>query len=132
MGSTKNPPKKEEKREGDTTHRNQRALQIVILSLLSLIVILTWMYLLNQKLAHPVMIGGGRGRDLKETGIDVLKERRSDVRKGAKGVIRNQNADQKGCFSEFYLVSRMLLSCRILDAICSIMGGNSCNIFIIS
>lgn len=96
MGSTKNPPKREGKRGGDIIHQNQTALQIVILSLPSLIVILTRMYLLILKLAPQVMTDGGRGRDLKETGIDVLKERRSDVRKGAKGVIRNLNANQKG------------------------------------
>lgn len=95
-GKHKNPPKRVGKRRGDIIHQNQTALQIVILSLLSLKVILTPMYLLILKLAHQVMIDGGRGRDLEETGIDVLKERRSDVRKGAKGVIRNQNANQKG------------------------------------
>lgn len=127
MGSTKNPPKRVGKRRGDIIHQNQTALQIVILSLLSLKVILTPMYLLILKLAHQVMIDGGRGRDLEETGIDVLKERRSDVRKGAKGVIRNQNANQKGCSSVFYLLFHML-SCTVLDAMCSVMGANNWNI----
>lgn len=96
MGSTKNPPKRERKRGGDIIHQNQRAQQIVILSLLSLKVIPTRMYLLILKLAHQVMIDGGRGRDLKETGIDVPKERRSDVRKSAKDVTRNLSANRKG------------------------------------
>lgn len=95
-GSTRNPQKINGKRESDITPPIQTAPQLMRLNLLNQIVNLTRMNLHPHIVALQVMIGAERGRDPRETNIDVEK-RIGAVKKSARGVIKNQSAKQEGC-----------------------------------
>lgn len=94
-GSTKDHPRREEKGGGNIILRNQILAQMMTLSLVNPIVIQILICHRPHMIAPPVMTGGARGRDPGETNIGVAR-RIGGGKKGARDVIRNQSANQKG------------------------------------
>ena len=69
---------------------------------------------------------GKKGRDLRETNIDVEKEGINDVTKSARDVIRNQSADQKGMIGigDIYLIYQSVV--YFLIPLIKLLGCDIC------
>lgn len=110
-GGIKNPQKIEEKGGGGIIHLILLPPQIRRQKHLNLIASQTLIYHHHHHpiSVHQVMIKGRREKDLRETEVNMEKRGIGNETKNAKGVIRDQSINRKGCISiKFDFILRLV------------------------